>query len=83
MLHLTPESQLHGLQLDYLRVLQDKFGTSSHRYSCADEASLRNEEDENCRKSFADPGNERYSVQCSEKSASHNLLSMLAVGAFD
>ncbi len=85
--HLTPESQSHGQQLEYLRILQDKFGTSepdrSHRYSCTDEDSACNEGNGNYRKSFVDPDNESYSARCSEKTASYNLLSMSAVGTFD
>jgi len=85
MLHLTPESQLHGRQLDYLRILQDKFGTPGpdcgHRYSCTDDASACNEGDRDYQKSFVDPDNESYNVRCSVKTASYYLFSMLAVGA--
>ena len=87
MLHHTPESQFHGQQLDYLRILQDKFGTPGpdrgHRYSYTDNASACNEGDGNYRKSFFDPDNESYSARCSVKTASYNFLSMLAIGAFD
>ena len=83
MLHRTPESQLHGQQLDYLRILQDKFGTSGpdrgHRYSCTDDASVCNEEG-NYRKSFVDPDNESYSVRCSVKTASYSLLDVSCRG---
>jgi hypothetical protein len=86
MLYRTPESQLHGQQLDYQRILRDKFGTPGprgHRYSCTDDASACNEEDGNYRKSFVDPDNESYNVRCSVKTASYYLLSILAVGALD
>jgi hypothetical protein len=85
MLHCTPESQLHGQQLDYLRILQDKFGTPgpdrSDIYSCKDDASACNEGDGSYRKSFVEPDNESYNVRCSVKTASHYLLPMLAVRA--
>jgi hypothetical protein len=85
MPHRAPESQFHGEQLDYLRILQDKFGTPGpdrgHRYSCSDEASACNEEDgNNYRKSFVDD-NESYNSRCSGKTASYNLLPILAVRA--
>jgi hypothetical protein len=87
MRHRTPESQFHGQQLDYLRILEDKFGTPGpdrgHRNSCTDDASACNEGDGNFRKSFVNPDNESYNVRCSVKTASYNLLSMLAVGTFD
>ena len=78
MLYRAPESQLHGQQLDYLRILHDKFGTPGHdrghRYSCSDDASACNEENDNYRKSFVDPDNESYNVRCSVKTASYNML---------
>jgi hypothetical protein len=87
MLYPTPESQLHGQQLDYQRILRDKFGTwgpdRGHRYSCTDDASACNEGDGNYRKSFVNPDNESYSVRCSVKTASHYMLSILAVLALD
>jgi hypothetical protein len=87
MLHRTPESQLHGQQLDYLGILWNKFGTRGpdrgHRYSCTDDASACNEEDGNYRKSFVDPDNESYNVRCSVKTASHYMFSILAVRALD
>jgi hypothetical protein len=86
MLHRTPESQLHGQQLDYLRILQDKFGTPGpdrgDRHSCTDDASACNEEGGKYRERFVNPDNESYNVRCSVKTASYYLLS-IAVGAFD
>ena len=85
MLHRAPESQLHDHQIDYLRILQDKFGTPGpdrgHRYTCTDDASACNEGDGNCRESFVNPDNESYNVRCSVKTASRDLLSILAVRA--
>jgi hypothetical protein len=87
MLHCTPESQLHGQQLDYLRILQDKFGTPgpdrSDIDSCTDDASACNEGDASYRESFVEPDNESYNVRCSVKTASHYLLLMSAVQASD
>jgi hypothetical protein len=85
MLHRTPGSQLHVQQPDYLRILQDKFGTPrpnrGHRYSFTDDNSTRNEEDRDYPESFVDPDNESCNVRCSVKTASHSLLSMLATQA--
>jgi len=87
MLHRTPESQLHDQQLHYLHILQDKFGTPGpdcvHGYSCTDDASACNEGDGNHRESFVDPENESYKVRSSVKTASNDLLSILAVRASD
>jgi hypothetical protein len=83
MRHRTFESQFHGQQHDYLRILEDKFGTPGpdrgRRYPRTDNASACNEGDGNYRKSLVNPDNESYSVRCSVKTASCNLLSMLAV----
>jgi len=74
VLHRTPESQLHGQQLDYLRILQDKFGTPGpdrgHTHSCTDDASACNEENGDYRESFVNPDNESYNVRCSVKTVS-------------
>jgi hypothetical protein len=82
MLHSPPESQLHDQQPEYLRILEDKFGTPrpdrGHRYSFTDYNSSRNEEDRDYLESFVDPDNESCNVRCSIKTASHSLLSMLA-----
>ena len=87
MLHRPPESQLPDQQLDYLRILQDKFGTPrpdrGHRYSFTDDNSSRNEEDRDHRESIVDTDNESYNVRCSVKTASYYLLSMLTGGACD
>jgi hypothetical protein len=49
MLHRPPASQLHDQQPEYLRILQDKFGTPrpdrGHRYSFTNDDSARNEGD--------------------------------------
>jgi hypothetical protein len=83
MRHRTFESQFHGQQPEYLRILEDKFGTPGpdrgRRYSRTDNASSCNEGDGKYRKSFVNPDNESYNVRCSVKTASYNLLSMLAV----
>ena len=72
-------------QPEYLRVLQDRFGTPrpdyGHRYSFADDNSTRNEVDGNYQESFVDPDNESCDGRCSVKTASHSLLSMLATHA--
>ena len=84
MLHHPPESQLHDQQPEYLRILQDKFGTPrpdrGHRYSSTDDNSARNEGNGDYRESFVDPDNESRNVRCSVKTASLSLLSMLATG---
>ncbi len=80
----TPESQLHSQQLDYRRILQDKFGTPGPsrdhgcRYSHTDDISTFNEAD-----SFVDPDNESHNGRGSINTASYNLLSMLTVCALD
>jgi hypothetical protein len=85
MLHRAPESQLHDQQPEYLRILQDKFGTPrpdrDHRYSFTDENSSRNNVDGDYQESFVDPDNESHNGRCSVKTASHSLLSMLATQA--
>lgn len=81
MLHLSrpPESQLPSQRPEYLRILQDKFGTPrqdrSGRYLFNDDNSARNEGEGNYQESFVDPDNES---RCSDKTASHSLLSLLA-----
>lgn len=79
MLHRPPEPQLHNQQPEYLRILQDKFGTPrSDRgqvYLFRDDTnSVRDEESGNYRKSFADPENESCNDRCSVKTVSHGLL---------
>jgi hypothetical protein len=86
MLHRLPESQLRDQQPEYLPILQDKFGTArpnrGHGYSFADCNSSRNDEgDGDYQESFVDPDNESRNGQCSVKTASHSLLSMLATQA--
>ncbi len=82
--HHTPESRLHSQELDYRRILQNKFGTPGpsrdhgHRYSHTDDASTWNEGD-----SFVDPDDESRNGRRSVDTASYNLLSMLAVPALD
>jgi hypothetical protein len=82
MLHHPPEPQLHDQQPEYLRILQDKFGTPrpdrGHRYSFADDNSTRNEGDGDYQESFLN--NES---RCSVKTASHSLLSTVATPALD
>ena len=87
MLHRTPESQLHDQQPEYLRILKDKFGTPrpgrSHGYSFTDYNSSCNERNGDYRESFVDPDNESCNGRCSVKTASHSLLSTLALQAPD
>jgi hypothetical protein len=75
----------HSQRVDYLRILQDKFGVPrpdrGHSYSDKDENSSRNVEDGNSLENFVDAGNEGYNGRHSLKSASHRLLSMLATQA--
>ncbi len=79
MHHRTPELKLHGQQLDYRRILQDKFGTPGPgRDHGPDNASTFNEGD-----SFVDPDNETHNGRPSVNTASYNLLSMLTVRALD
>ena len=84
MLHLSPESQLHGQQPEYLRILQDRFGTPrpGHRHSFTDNAtsSACNEGDGDYQESFVGPDNESY---ISGKTASHSLVLMSATLAPD
>jgi hypothetical protein len=61
-------------QADYLRILQDKFGTPGpnhgHLYSDTDDDTMRNVEDGNCPENFVDDDNESYNGQRSLKSVS-------------
>jgi hypothetical protein len=88
MLH-RPQSHDQQLEPEYIRILQDKFGTPrpdrGHRYSFTDDNSLsvRNEGDGEYQESFVDPDNESRNGRCSVKTASHSLLSMLATQAPD
>ena len=87
MLHRPAESQWHDQQPEYLRILQDKFGTPrpdrGQGYSFTDYASACSEGDGYYRESFVDPDNESYNVRCSVKTASYYLLLILAVRALD
>jgi len=78
MLHLPPESPLPDQQPEYLRVLQDKFGTPrpdcGHRYSFTDYNSTRNEVDGDYQESFVDPDNESCNGRCSVKTVSKGSL---------
>ena len=86
MLHLSPESQLPDQQPEYLRILQDRFGTPrpgrGHRFSFTDNTttSACNEGDGDYQESFVGPDNESYS---SGKTASRSLLLMSATLAPD
>ena len=82
----APEPERHSQQADYLRILQDKFGTpgpDGDRYLDTDEASARNVDDDNSLVNFVDANNEGYSGRHSLKSVSHSLLLMLATQASD
>ena len=80
MLHLSPESQLYDQQPEYLRILQDRFGTPrperGHRYSFRDDTSARNQGDGDYQESIVGPDNESC---ISGKTVSHNLLLMSAL----
>jgi hypothetical protein len=87
MLRRPPGSQWHDQQPEYLRILQDKFGTPrpdrGHGCSFTDYNSSRKEVDGNYQESFVDPDNESRNGRCSVKTASHSLLLTLATQAPD
>ena len=87
MSYRAPEPERHTQQADYLRILQDRFGTPGsdrgHRYLDTDEASARNVDDSNSLENFVDADNEGYSGRHSLKSVSHSLLSMFPTQASD
>jgi hypothetical protein len=85
MSYRAPERRGHSQRVDYLRIMQDKFGAPGpdrgHSYSDKDENSSRDVEDGNSLENFVDAGNEGYNGRHSLKSASHRLLSTLATRA--
>jgi len=87
MLRRPPESQLHDQRPEYLRILQDKFGTPrpdrDHRHLYGDDNSTHNEGDGDYQKGFFCPDNESCNGRRSVKTASHSLLWTLATRASD
>ena len=83
---LDHEPERHREQADYLRILQDKFGTprpnGGHRYSFTDDTSLNNGGCGNILENLIDPDNESYDGRHSLKSVS-SPQSMLATQASD
>ena len=77
---LDHEPEQHREQADYLRILQDKFGTprpnGGYRYSFTDDTSLNNGGRGNILENFINPDNESYDGRHSLKSVSgpHSLL---------
>ena len=87
MLDRVHGPERYSQQADYLRILQDRFGTPGsdrgHPCSYTDDTSINNGGYGNFLKNVVDPDNESYNGQHSLKSVSHSSQLMVATQASD